>query len=202
MNKLPMSEALNAGQSHWEGCHLHDHRHWNCAVEHIADLTARLAEFETALESWMVVNWIGVYDKERGIRDTVALCIERALDVERNELRARLAEAERERDAALDKALKYDIDACGIELRNQEAVELIELRAEVARLAADAITAQCEWEVRSGVTEARLREAIEKAPHASWQCTTRHWNGTVRCICWKQAALAKSAEGKEEHGGT
>jgi replicative superfamily II helicase len=99
------------------------------------------------------------------------------------DLTARLAEAERDRDAALDKALKYDIDACGIELRNQEAVELIELRAEVARLIydiercitvaaaeatarvaaearlrADAITAQCEWEVRSGVTEARLRE--------------------------------------------
>jgi len=50
------------------------------------------------------------------------------------DLTARLAEAERDRDAALDKALKYDIDACGIELRNQEAVELIEMRAEVVRM--------------------------------------------------------------------
>lgn len=49
------------------------------------------------------------------------------------DLTAKLAEAERERDAALNKALKYDIDACGIELRNQEAVELIELRDEVAK---------------------------------------------------------------------
>lgn len=49
MSKLPISEALAAGQSHWEGCHLHDFRHWNCAVEHIADLTAKLAEAEAWL---------------------------------------------------------------------------------------------------------------------------------------------------------
>lgn len=60
----------------------------------IEALRAKLAEFETALDSWMVVNWIGVYEKERGISDTVALCLERALDVERDELKAKLADCQ------------------------------------------------------------------------------------------------------------
>ncbi len=67
-------------------------------VGQIADLTARLAEaekriaaFESALDSWMVINWAGVYDSEKGVRETVSLCLEKALDVERDTLRAEVA---------------------------------------------------------------------------------------------------------------
>lgn len=35
-----------------------------------------------------------------------------------------------ERDALRDKALRFDLDAAGIEQREREAVELVELRAE------------------------------------------------------------------------
>ena len=52
-----------------------------------------------------------------------------------NELfRARIAELEHERDEAIDKAIRYDLDAAGIAQRESEARELIELRAEVTRL--------------------------------------------------------------------
>jgi chromosome segregation ATPase len=64
------------------------------------------------------------------------------------DLTAKLAEAKRERDAWI---------ASAREMSN----EVEKLRAEVARLKADAITAQCEWEVRSGVAETRLRELRE-----------------------------------------
>ena len=67
-----------------EGWGDREHRAKNEALD-------RIAEFETALDSGMVVNWMGVYEKERGIRDTVALCLERALDVERDELKAKVA---------------------------------------------------------------------------------------------------------------
>lgn len=45
-----------------------------------------------------------------------------------------MAELERERDEAIDKAIRYDLDAAGIAQRESESRELIELRAEVARL--------------------------------------------------------------------
>ena len=52
--------------------------------------------------------------------------------------KVRIAELERERDEAIDKAIRYDLDAAGIAYRESEFRELIELRAEVARLQAAA----------------------------------------------------------------
>lgn len=49
-------------------------------------------------------------------------------------LRSRITELERERDEAVDKAIRFDLDAAGITQREAESRELIELRAEVARL--------------------------------------------------------------------
>ena len=47
-------------------------------------------------------------------------------------LEAELAEARRERDAAFDKAIRFDLDQGGIEFRERDAVELVELRAKLA----------------------------------------------------------------------
>ncbi len=67
-------------------------------------------------------------------------------------------------DILRDKALRYDLDQAGIERRNAEAVELVELRAEVAE--ADGVIAV--WRRRTQETEAeanRLKaecDAIER----------------------------------------
>lgn len=69
----------------------------------IAKLRSRLAAFESAFDQWMVINWIGVYDRERGVDETVKACLEKALDVERDELRV-----DAERFRAIDR-LKLDL---------------------------------------------------------------------------------------------
>lgn len=66
----------------------------DCELEaELAALREQLAAWEKAADSYMVCNWIGVYEKERGPQETFNLCVEKALDVERNELRKQLSTA-------------------------------------------------------------------------------------------------------------
>lgn len=74
-----------------------------------------------------------------------------------------MAELERERDEAVDKAIRFDLDAAGITQREAESRELIELRAEVARLRAE---------------NTRLRAALahSKSPCAYCSLPAEEWN--------------------------
>ena len=47
-------------------------------------------------------------------------------------LESQLAEAQKDRDAAFDKAIRFDLDQGGIAFRERDAVELVELRAKLA----------------------------------------------------------------------
>jgi len=97
-----------------------------------------------------------------------------------NELfRARIAELEHERDEAIDKAIRYDLDAAGIAQRESESRELIELRAEVGR----------------------LREALKKA----WkglqlaECQSFYQGGCEECeVCTAQFAVRAALAREEE----
>jgi hypothetical protein len=61
--------------------------------------------------------------------------------LDNDEVRALRERAEK----AEDKALRFDLDAAGIEARERDAVELVELRAEVARLRARAEKAEANY---------------------------------------------------------
>lgn len=66
-----------------------------------------------------------------GMRSADVVGVAATLETERDALRAELAETR-------EKAIKYDLDAAGIEHRTAESVELVELRAELAECKADA----------------------------------------------------------------
>lgn len=76
-------------------------------------LAARLKAWEDAADDFMVVNWIGVYDREDEPKRTFAYCIEHCLDQERDALRterdalaAELQDAMSSRDGWKDTATK------------------------------------------------------------------------------------------------
>lgn len=82
----------------------------------LAAANQRLSAWETALDSWMVTNWIGVYERERGVSETLSLCLEKALDKERDTLKAELAAANeklassQERERVLREAVEFAIE--------------------------------------------------------------------------------------------
>lgn len=104
---------------------------------------ARLAAWEQAADDFMVVNWIGVYDREDEPEQTFQRCIEHALDQERDTLRAERAAAQRAYESMLSahatpeifKAVQWAV--CYKEeraIRDDRERQLLTLRAERDRL--------------------------------------------------------------------
>jgi hypothetical protein len=58
---------------------------------------------------------------------------EKSLVVECKEVENKISVLIKEREELLDKAIRFDLDRAGIENREKESIELVELRAQVAR---------------------------------------------------------------------
>lgn len=145
-------------------------------------LQRRVAELERELATWRAecARLESIIDKidEAALEITgpwpVGTCwAEAALELPEKYLKLK-----HERDEAIDKAIRYDLDAAGIAQRESESRELIELRAEVGR----------------------LREALKKA----WkglqlaECQSFYQGGCEECeVCTAQFAV-RAALAREE----
>lgn len=112
----------------------------------IADIDTYDVRLEDVVDQSGVVTFVYVGDHDAEIarlRDALALCAEGEAELlaDNNTLREMVAGLSETCNAHIDeiaslreKAIAYDLDQAGIMQREAEAVELVEARAEIARL--------------------------------------------------------------------